>query len=109
MTGCHTPQTGDIIGTAEATIKAAALASITAKYPSMGSSDLKFNELCIGVTPGGNEGIDVSYDVPASAKTTTEGKKTTTTTKVIGVFMSLSGEVESVYENTRMQTHNAAQ
>jgi len=109
LTGCHKPQAGEVIGAAEATIKTTALASITAKYPDLSSSDLKFSELSIQAMPNGKEEVIVTYDLPASAKTTTEGKKTTTTTKTIGVAMSLSGNVETVYESTKSMTYNATQ
>src|SRR5450759_4184359 len=89
MTGCHKPS--DVIGAAEATIKTTALASITAKYPSVGSSELKFSEMSIRTMPDGKEVIFVTYIIPASATTSTEGKKATTTTKTIGVRMLPSG------------------
>jgi hypothetical protein len=109
LTGCHKPQASDVIGAAEATIKTAALASITAKYPSVSSSELKFSEMSIRTMPNGQEEVFVTYDLPASAKTTTEGKKATTTTKTIGVRMSPSGKVGMVYESTRDETYNVAQ
>jgi hypothetical protein len=107
MTGCHKPS--DVIGAAEAAIKSTAFASITAKYPSMGSSELKFSEIRIGTRPDGKEVIFVVYIIPASATTSTEGKKATTTTKTIGVTMSQSGKVETVYETTQQDTYNVTQ
>ena len=109
LTGCHKPQASEVIGAAEATIKTTALASIVAKYPDVGSSDLKFSDLSIRAMPNGKEEVFVTYDLPASAKTTTEGKKATTTTKTIGVGMSLSGTVQNVYESTRADTYNVGQ
>jgi hypothetical protein len=107
LTGCQKPS--DVIGKAEATIKSAALASIAAKYPDMSSSELKFSQMIIRKTPNGQEEIFVTYDLPSSAKTTTEGKKTTTTTKTVGVRVSLSGKAESVYESTSSETYNTTQ
>jgi hypothetical protein len=109
LTGCHKPQAGEVIGAAEATVKTTALAAITAKHPDLSSSDLKFSDLSIRAMSKGKEEVVVSYDIPASAQTTTEGKKTTITKKTIGVAMSLSGKVESVYESTKSDTYNAAQ
>ena len=109
LTGCHKPQTGEVIGAAEADIKTAALASIVAKFPDVSSSDLKFSDLRIRAMPNGKDEVFVNYDLPASARTTTEGRKTTTTTKAISVGMSLSGKIENVYESTRADTYNAAQ
>jgi hypothetical protein len=107
MTGCHKPS--DVIGAAEATIKTTALTSITAKYPSVGLSELKFSQLTIRTKPDGTEAIYVIYSLPASATTSTEGKKATTTTKTISVSMSQSGKVEGVFESTRSETYNATQ
>ena len=109
LTGCHKPQASDLIGAAEATVKATALASITAKYPDVSSSDLKFSDMSIQTLRDGNEEVFVTYDIPASAKTTTEGKKATTTTKTIGVRMSPSGKVGLVYESSKEETHNVSQ
>ena len=55
MTGCHKPS--DVIGSAEAAIKTTALTSITAKYPDVGSSELKFSQLTIRTKPDGTEGF----------------------------------------------------
>ena len=109
LTGCHKPQTSEVIGATEAAIKTTALASVTAKYPDLSSSDLKFVDLNIRAMPNGQEGIFVTYDVLATAKTMTEGNKTKTTTQTINVAMLLSGKVGAVYENTRTLTRNAAQ
>ena len=109
LTGCHKPQTSELIGAAEAAIKPIALASIIAKYPDVSSSDLKFSDLSIRVSPDGKEEIFVSFDLPASAKTTTEGKKATTTTKTFGVGMSVSGAIRNVYESSKAETYNVAQ
>jgi hypothetical protein len=106
MTGCHKPS--DVIGAAEATVKTTALTAITAKHPDLSPSDLKFSDLSIRAMPNGKEEVIVSYDIPASAQTATEGKKTTITKKTIGVAMSLSGKVESVYESTKSDTYNVA-
>jgi hypothetical protein len=100
LTGCHKPQASDAIGAAEATIKATALASITAKYPDVGSSALKFHHMVIGATPNGEDMIYVTYTIPASATTNVQGDKITITMKTMGVEMSLSGKVESVYKGT---------
>jgi len=107
VTGCHKPN--DVIGRAEATIKTTALASITAKYPDVSSSELKFSEMSIRALPNGHEEVFVTYELPASAKTATEGKKATTTTKTIDVSMSPSGTVEMVYESTNEDTYNVAE
>jgi hypothetical protein len=109
LAGCHKPQPSEVIGAAESTIKTTALAAIAAKHAELSSSDLKFSDLSIQAMPNGKEEVVVSYDIPASAQTTTEGKKTTTTTKTIGVAMSLSGKVETVYESTKSDTYNVAQ
>ena len=109
LTGCHKPQTSEVIGAAEAIVETTALAAITAKHPDLSSSDLKFSDLSIRTMRDGKKKIVVSYDIPASAQTTTNGKKTTTTQKTIGVAMSLSGNVESVYESTKSDTYNEAQ
>jgi hypothetical protein len=109
LTGCHKPQAGEAIGAAEAIVKTTALAAITEKYPDLSSSDLKFSDLSIRAMPNGKEEVVVAYDIPASSQTTTEGKKATTTTKTIGVAMSLSGKVETVYESTKSETYNVAQ
>ena len=107
LTGCHKsqpnkPQTNEVIGAAEATIKSISLASITEKYPDVSSSDLVFHDLRIGTMPDGKkEDISVTYDLPASAKTTTEGKVVSTITKTIIVGMILSGTPNNVYESTR--------
>lgn len=79
LTGCQKPS--DVIGRAETTIKSAALAGITAKYPDVSSSALKFSELRFRALPDGKEEIFVTYKLPASAKITIEGKKETDTTK----------------------------
>jgi hypothetical protein len=107
MTGCHKPS--DVIGAAEAAIKTTALTSITAKYPDVGSSELKFSQLTIRTKPDGTEAIYVIYSLPASATTSTEGKKATTTTKTISVSMSQSGKVESVSESTQQDIYNVTQ
>lgn len=109
MAGCHKAQVSEEITAAEASIKATALASIAAKYPDVNPSGLKFSNLNIGPTPNGNQVIVVSYNLPASAKTTTEGKKVTTTTETIFVQLSLSGNVESIHKGTSSQTSNVAQ
>jgi hypothetical protein len=109
VTGCHKPQAGDMVGVAEDTIKTTALASITAKYPSVSSSDLKFSEIRITATPQGTEDILVIYELPASETPTTDaqGAKTpTTSTKMIGVRMSRSAKVESVNESTIRKTYS---
>jgi hypothetical protein len=106
ITGCHKPS--DVIGAAEAALKTTALASITAKYPSVGSSELKFSQLSIRTRPDGTEVIYVIYSLPASATTTTEGEKATTTTKTIGVRMSQSGKVETISESTQQDIYNVA-
>jgi hypothetical protein len=107
MTGCQ--KSSDVIGRAETTIKSAALAAITAKYPDVSSSELKFSDMSIRAMPNGQEDVFVTYALPASAKTTTEGKKATTTTDTIGVRMSPSGKVEMVYKSTTADTYNVAQ
>jgi hypothetical protein len=107
LTGCQ--KSSDVFGKAETTIKSAALAAITAKYPDVSSSELKFSEMSIHSMPDGKEEIFVTYDRPATAKTTTEGKKATTTTKTIGVRMSPSGNVTLVYDSTRGETYNVGQ
>jgi hypothetical protein len=94
--GCHTPQSNEVIGAGVATIKTTALASITAKYPDMSSSDLKFWRLVVRTARNGEEEVVVSYKVPATAKTTTQGGETKTTTEIVGVEMSLSGQVVRV-------------
>ena len=106
VTGCHKPS--GVIGAAEAAIKTTALASITAKYPDLGSSELKFSQLSIRTRPDGTEVIYVIYSLPASATTRTEGKQATTTTKTIGVSMSQYGKVESVSESTQQDVYNVA-
>jgi len=108
LPGCHKPQTGEVIGAAEAIIKAKALASISAKHPEIGSSDLKFSDLRIEAVPNDSERVLVVYSIPASAKTTTEGTKATTITRTIDVRMSLSGEVENVSDGTRSDVYNVA-
>jgi hypothetical protein len=109
LTGCHKPQASETIRAAEATIKATALASITAKHSEVSSADLKFSDLRIRALPDGKEEIFVTYELPATAKTTTEGKKATTTTKTFGVGMSVSGAVQNVYESSIAETYNVAQ
>ena len=106
LTGCHKPKPSELIGAAEAPFKTATLASITAKYPDISSSELEFSQMSIRTTPNGQEEVFVTYDLPASAKTTTEGKKSTTITKTIGARVSSSGEVEAVYESTRTTQHS---
>ena len=108
LAGCHKPQAGGVIGEAEATIKTTALAAITAKHPDLSLSDLKFSDLSIRAMPNGKEEVVVSYDIPASAQTTTKDNQTTITKKTIGVAMSLSGKVESVYESRKSDTYNVA-
>jgi hypothetical protein len=107
VTGCHKPSS--VIGRAETAIKSVALAAITAKYPNLGPSDLKFSDLTIRAKPNGSEEIYVTYDIPASAKTTTEGNKATTTTEQVEAVISPSGEVEDVVRDTSSQTYNVAQ
>jgi hypothetical protein len=109
VTGCHKPS--DVIGKAETTIKSAALAAIAAKYPDVSSSDLKFSDLSIRERPDfpGKEEVSVEYALTATAKTTTAGKKSTTTTQEIGVEMTLSGKVEAVYKFTSSRSYNAVQ
>ena len=109
LIGCHKPQANDVVGTAEATIKATAVASITAKYPSVSSSELKFSEIRITTTPQGTEDIVVIYELPESATTGTDaqGAKTPTTiTKSIIVRMSPSAKVEAVTESTIKRTYS---
>jgi len=98
LTGCHKPQTNEVIGAAETTIKTTALASITAKYPDVGSSELKFSDIMIQTTPNGEDMVNVTYELPGSAATNTEGNRITITMQTIGVEMSLSGKVENVYK-----------
>ena len=105
VTGCHKPQLGDKIVAAETFIKATALAAINAKFPGE-SSDLKFSDLSIRVKPDGTEEVAVTYDLPSTAETTHEGQTTSTTTKVIFVAMSLSGNVENVYESRKTVQYN---
>ncbi|MGB7769825.1 MAG: hypothetical protein WBN22_13355 [Verrucomicrobiia bacterium] len=107
VTGCQ--KSSGVIGRAETTIKTAALAAITAKYPDVSASELKFSEMSIRVMLNGQEDVFVTYTLPASATTTTEGKKATTTTDTIGVRMSPSGKVEMVYKSTSAETYNVAQ
>jgi hypothetical protein len=107
VTGCH--KTSDVVGAAEAAIKTTALTSITAKYPDLVSSELKFSQLTIRTRPDGTEAIYVFYSLPASATTSTEGKKATTTTKMISVSMSQSGKVENVSESTQQDVYNVTQ
>ncbi len=107
LTGCHKPQVGEIIGAAEATLKAAALTSIHANRPDLSLSDLKFSDIRIWAMPNGKEQIIVVYAIPASAKTSTEGNRTIVTTKVIGVEISPSGKAESISESTRSREASA--
>jgi hypothetical protein len=107
VTGCHKPQIGDEISTAEASIKTTALAAIAAKYPS--ESNLKFSDLSIRMRPDGAEEVIVTYDIPGFAETATEGQRTTTTTKVIMVEISLSGKVDNVYQSQKTVTYNTPQ
>jgi len=111
LTGCHKPQTSDLIGAGETAIKATALTSITAKYPNMGSSDLKFLELNISpmFNGDGDEAIVVTYAIPASATIITNGMKVITNTKTIMVMMSPSGKVKIVSESMRGQEQNIVQ
>jgi hypothetical protein len=107
VTGCQKPS--DIIGRAETSIKSAALEAITAKYPEVSLSELKFSEMRIRAMSNGQEDVFVTYAIPGSAKTTTEGKKATATTKTIGVRMLPSGKVEMVYKSTNEETYSVAQ
>jgi len=109
LTGCHKPQASDVVGAAEATIKATAVASITAKYPSVSSSELKFSEIRITTTPQGTEDIAVIYEIPDSPTTGTDaqGAKTPTTiTKTVIVRMSPSAKVEALNESTIRRTYS---
>jgi hypothetical protein len=108
LAGCHKPQASEEIGAAEATFKTTALTSISAKYPDVGSSELRFSQMSILAMPDDKELIYVTYIIPASSTTSTEGKKTTTTTKTIDVRMSSSGKVESVSESTQQKIYNVA-
>src|ERR1035437_2900133 len=101
ITGCHKPKTDDVIGAAEAKIKATALAAIAKKYPDVSSSDLKFSSLSVKRAPDNTEYVSVTYDLPASAETNTLGNTPATVTKLIMVGMSLSGQVHNVYESTK--------
>jgi|GEM_PF-3817136 len=98
-----------MIGAGEAAIKTAALASIAAKYPGIGSTDLKFSQINIRMTPDGKETIFVTYILPGSATTSMAGKKATTTTKAISVTMSPSGKIGTVSESTISEIDNAEQ
>jgi hypothetical protein len=108
VTGCHKPQTSQIIGAAETAVETTALASIAAKYPDVSLSDLKFSNLNIEAMPNGQQKVFVTYDIQSSAKTTTEGNNRTTTTDQIGVRMSLSGEVEDVYKSKNTRSYSVA-
>jgi hypothetical protein len=105
LAGCDKPQSNDVITTAENTIKDGAAASIKAQYPDVNSSDLKFTRLIITVGIKGEQNVWVSFDLPSSAETTTDGNKSRTTTKEFRVKMSLSGKVEDVHQSTRTDTH----
>ena len=107
LTGCHKP--AQTIGSAEAFIKATALAAITAKHPDVSPADLKFSDLRLRALPDGKEEIFVSYKLPASAKSTIVGKTETDTMKTYGVGMSVSGAVQNVFESSLEETHNLAQ
>jgi hypothetical protein len=100
LTGCHKPQSKEIIGAAEAAIRTTALASITAKYPDVGSSELKFRDIMIRPTPIGQDMVYVTYTIPASATTNTQGSRVTVTTQTIGVEMSLSRKVRNVSKSS---------
>jgi hypothetical protein len=106
MLGCHKPQTSYTIGAAETTIKTTALASIAAKYPNIGSSELAFGQITIKKMMDGKEVIFVTYEIPTSATTTREGRKATTNTKTVNVRMSTSGMVDMVYQGTNQVTYN---
>ena len=104
LTGCHKPQSTDVIGAAEASIKTTAIARIVAKHPDVSSSDLKFSYLNIIASPNGKEEVFANFELPSSAKTNTEGGRATTTTLIFGVRMSPSGEIEDVYQSTNYMT-----
>ena len=106
-TGCHKPV--DTIGAAEASIKSTALAAITKQRPELALSELKFSEISIHASSDGNDVIMVTYNLPASAKTITVGKKVSTTTKTIGVRMSKSGNDALVYESSLEETYDNSQ
>ena len=109
LDGCHKPQASETIRAAEATIKATALASITAKHSEVSSADLKFSDLRIRALPDGKEEIFVTYELPATAKTTTEGKKATTTTRIHwSLDVSIWGGLECL-QSSIAETYNVAQ
>lgn len=97
LTGCQKPR--DPIGKAEAAINSAALAAIVAKYPDVSSSELKFSGMTIRTIPNGQEEIWAEYVLPASEKTTTDGKSALTRIETIYVLMSRSGKVEKVIKD----------
>jgi hypothetical protein len=100
LTGCHKPQSNDIIGAAETAVRTTALASITAKYPDVGSSDLTFRDIMIRPTPIGEDMVYVTYAIPSSATTNTQGNRVTVTLQTIGVEMSLSRKVQNIYKSS---------
>jgi hypothetical protein len=104
MTGCHKPQISELVGEAEAAVKTAALPSISAKYPGVGSSDLKLDEFSIKTLDAGQETVFVRYALPATATTNMEGRKTIIMTRTIGVSVSLTGKVTYIYESTNKET-----
>ena len=103
LTGCNKVQSSRGITTAEAAkIQSVALASITATYSNLNSTDLAFDSMTNVMTTGGAAMIEVRYVLPATAETnrneTQNRKRTTTQTRAFRVILSSSGEVQSVSE-----------
>jgi hypothetical protein len=115
LTSCNKPQSGHVVTPAEAAkIQSVALASITAKYPDVNSSELVFYGMTNVMTSGAGEVIEVRYILPASAETSQQNAQNSerTTTKVRGfqATMSRSTMVQSVSEGiistVNTVTHN---
>jgi hypothetical protein len=100
LTGCHKPKSNEIVGAVETAIRTTALASITTKYPDVNSSELTFRDIMIRPTPIGEDRVYVTYGIPASATTNTQGNRVTVTVQTIGVEMSLSQKVQNVYKSS---------
>ena len=103
LAGCHKPQSGNAIAAlGELRIKSIALASIATKYPSLKSSELRFESMSSAASAGGAATIEVNYILPASTEEkeedTQQANRTTINMNAVRVIMSPSGKVLDVSE-----------
>ena len=114
VTGCHKSPSTQPIGDAEApSIKAVALASITAKYSNVDTSKLILDHMSLETPPVGKKFISATFYLPSPAQTNTydtpEGKRVKITTKGFGVVMSPSRRVQTVSEFPREDIYKVDQ